>query len=419
MRQKFSLALLSLTITSVSGISHLAPQVEAQQTQTQKPIPTTGKADQQSKNDSRTSSLIDDHSEKETADLGVLTASCPANAVCVKQVLQHSPADEAGIEAGDYFLAIDGKKVTSPGELNKLIASLARDKEVVVKVWRQGKEIECNVHLASKADELPKGQDAWLGVMLSNTKEGGVKIEHIVAGSPASRSELDEGDVVVKVDKVEIKDAKSFLEKIEAMGPEESLQLTIKRNDEARDLEVKLGSFCDAPMAFVRHLQSQHRDSGRDGQGASDASSDLVDRAIDDMRNHIRELREEVRALREGLPTKPAKPAAVKQDGVISQSTDDNVKYISQIQVQVPQRGYRQQNYNRGYNSYRNNGYFNQSSQRYSPYFNNGYSSQFSGNNYYYRNNRQPYYYSGNNNWYGNRPGPSIQLGPNLGVYWY
>ncbi|MCY3012024.1 MAG: PDZ domain-containing protein [Planctomycetota bacterium] len=419
MRQKLSLAILSLTITSISGVSQFASQLDAQQTQTQNPSPATGKAGQQSKNDSPTSSLIDDHSEKETADLGVLTASCPANAVCVKQVLQHSPADEAGIEAGDYLLAIDGKKVTSPGELNKVIASLARDKEVVVKVWRKGKEIECNVHLASKADELPKGQDAWLGVMLSNNKEGGIKIEHIVDGSPASRSKLDEGDILVNVNKVEIKDAQSFLEKIEAMGPEDSLQLTVKRNNEVRDLEVKLGSFCDAPMAFVRHLQSQHNASGHDGSRESEASSDLVDRAIDDMRTHIRELREEVRALKEGLPKKPAKPVAANQDGVTSLSNDGNIKYISQIQVQVPLRSFRQQNYNRGYNSYRNNSYFNRYSQSYSPYFNNGYSSQFRGNNYYYRSNQRPYYYSGNNNWYGNRPGSSIRIGPNLGVYWY
>jgi hypothetical protein len=118
------------------------------------------------------------------------------------------------------------------------------------------------------------------------------------------------------------------------------------------------------------------------------------------MRNHIRELREEVRALREGQPTKPAAP---KRDGVTSLSADSNVKYISQIQVQVPQRSYRQQNYNRGYNSY----------------FGNGYSSSYGGNNYYYRNNRQPYYYNGSNNWYGNRPSSGIQIGPNLGVYWY
>jgi hypothetical protein len=137
------------------------------------------------------------------------------------------------------------------------------------------------------------------------------------------------------------------------------------------------------------------------------------------MRTHIRELREEVRALKEGLPTKPAKPVAAIQDGVTSLSNDGNIKYISQIQVQVPLRSFRQQNYNRGYNSYRNNSYFNRYSQSYSPYFNNGYSSQFRGNNYYYRSNQRPYYYSGNNNWYGNRPGSSIRIGPNLGVYWY
>jgi membrane-associated protease RseP (regulator of RpoE activity) len=112
--------------------------------------------------------MIDDRSSDETADLGILTASCPSDALCVKQVLQYGPADEAGVEPGDYLLSLDGKPVSSPEALNKMVATLARDKEVTLKIWRQGKEIQCKAQLASKADSLPKGQDAWLGVMLPN-----------------------------------------------------------------------------------------------------------------------------------------------------------------------------------------------------------------------------------------------------------
>jgi len=112
--------------------------------------------------------MIDDRSSDETADLGILTASCPSDALCVKQVLQYGPADEAGVEPGDYLLSLDGKPVSSPEALNKMVATLARDKEVTLKIWRQGKEIQCKAQLASKADSLHKGQDAWLGVMLSN-----------------------------------------------------------------------------------------------------------------------------------------------------------------------------------------------------------------------------------------------------------
>ena len=421
-RRKLYLALLSLTVIGSAGISPIAfAQTEAPPKQAPKSEPKAERANERTQADSQRTSMIDDRSNDETADLGILTASCPSDALCVKQVLQYGPADEAGIEPGDYILSLDGKPVSSPEALNKMVASLARDKEIAMKIWRQGKEIQCKVQLASQADSLPKGHDAWLGVMLSNEKDGGVKIEHIVNNSPASRSELHEGDILMKVEQADIQDTDSFLETIEEMGPEDTLQLTVRHENEVRKIAVKLGSFCDAPIAFVRHLHSQHQDSRQDGQPGQlsvDASTDLMDRALDDLRNRIRELRDEVRELKASMPANAAKPAAAKQDGISLSQAIEEARYVSQINVDAPQRGYRPQNFNRGYNAYRNNNYRNQYGQRYAPYYGYGYQTQYGGNNFYYRNNHQPYYYGGNSNWYGNRPRSGVQIGPNLGVYW-
>lgn len=225
----------------------------------------------------------------------------------------------------------------------------------------------------------------------------------------------------MKVDQTDIQDTNSFLETIEEMGPEDNLQLTVRHENEVRQIVVKLGSFGDAPIAFVRHLHSQHQDSHHDrqlGQLSFDASTDLMDRALDDLRNRIRELRDEVRELKASMPVKPANPAAAKQDGISLSQAIEETRYVSQINVDAPQRGYRPQNFNRGYNAYRNNNYRNQYGQRYAPYYGYGFQTQYGGNNFYYRNNRQPYYYGGNNNWYGNRPRSGVQIGPNLGIYW-
>ena len=430
-RRKLYLAILSLTVTASGGMSPFAfsqtesPQSQLPKPQVRKSEPKAERSSERTQADSQRTNVIDDRSDDETADLGIFTASCPSDALCVKQVLRHGPADEAGVEPGDYLLSLDGTAVSSPDALNKLVANLARDKEVTLKIWRQGEEIQCKVQLASKADSLPKGQDAWLGVMLSNEKEGGVKIEHIVNHSPASRSELHEGDILMKVGQADIQDTNSFLETIEEMGPEDNLQLTVRHENEVRQVAVKLGSFCDAPMAFVRHLQSQNQDSfpdGQQGQLSADASTDLMDRALDDLRNRIRELRDEVRELKASMPVNAAKPAAAKQDDISSSEAAGealgDVRYVSRANVDAPQRRYRQQNFNRGYNSYRNNNYRSQYGQRYAPYFGYGSQTQYGGNNFYYRNNRQPYYYGGSNNWYGNRPRSGVQIGPNLGIYW-
>ena len=120
-------------------------------------------------------------------------------------------------------------------------------------------------------------------------------------------------------------------------------------------------------------------------------------------------------------PDSSAKPAAAAKQGDVSDLfSPGEVKLVSQIQVQVPQRDNRQPNFNRPYNPNRNNYYNGQYGQRYSPYYGNGYQTPYGGNNYYYRQGGQPYYYGGNNNnWYGNRPRSGIQFGPNAGVYWY
>jgi len=421
-RRQCSLAFIPLTLAAVFGTwQDVLAQNQAQQSQIPSLTQRNGKADAQTTNDIKSTQTFDERSDEETLDLGVLTASCPANAVCVKQVLQNSPADEAGLEAGDYLLSVDGKQITSPSGLNKLIAIMGRDNEVAIKVWREGKEMECKVHLASKSEELPKCHDAWLGVILSDEKNGGAKIEHIVTGSPASKSPLQEGDVLVKVGSVEIQNAKSFLEKIEGMGPADPLYLSFRREGQVSEVEVKLGSFCDAPMAFVRHLNSQHLNSRHDEQQGTNASIELMDRAIDDLRNRIRELRDEVRAMKDVQPAEGAKPASANQGDVSILPNDGKFKFVSQIDFQVGQGNNRQQNYNRGYNPYRNNYGNGQYGQSFSPNLGYGYQSPYGGsNNYYYRNNSQPYYYGGyNNNWYGNRPRSGIQVGPNMGVYWY
>ncbi len=51
--------------------------------------------------------------------------------------------------------------------LKKVLAESKTDSEVTLRVWRQGEEMDRKVYLASMSDKLPKGHDAWLGVMLA------------------------------------------------------------------------------------------------------------------------------------------------------------------------------------------------------------------------------------------------------------
>ena len=65
----------------------------------------------------------------------------------VASVSEKSPADKAGIKAGDIILEFDGKKVDTMRTLPKLVAQTKVGKKVTVKIWRNQKLISKKVLL--------------------------------------------------------------------------------------------------------------------------------------------------------------------------------------------------------------------------------------------------------------------------------
>jgi len=65
----------------------------------------------------------------------------------VASVSEKSPADKAGIRAGDIILEFDGKKVYNMRSLPKLVAQTEVGKKVVLKIWRNQKLISKKVLL--------------------------------------------------------------------------------------------------------------------------------------------------------------------------------------------------------------------------------------------------------------------------------
>tara|TARA_Y100000590_G_scaffold27252_1_gene30589 strand:+ start:138 stop:1571 length:1434 start_codon:yes stop_codon:yes gene_type:complete len=65
----------------------------------------------------------------------------------VASVSENSPADKAGIKAGDIILVFDGKKVDTMRTLPKLVAQTKVGKKVLVKIWRNQKLISKKVLL--------------------------------------------------------------------------------------------------------------------------------------------------------------------------------------------------------------------------------------------------------------------------------
>ena len=70
-------------------------------------------------------------------------------------VLSNSPADLAGLKAGDVLLAINYQKVSDSSGMLNLIAALKPNEKAVLKIARAEKEIEINVKVGKRPKPLP------------------------------------------------------------------------------------------------------------------------------------------------------------------------------------------------------------------------------------------------------------------------
>ena len=167
---------------------------------------------------------------KEIADVENLEKT---EGALVASVSEKSPADKAGIKAGDIILEFDGKKVDTMRTLPKLVAETEVGKRVIVKIWRNQKLISKKVSLGRlesseefKAETKPKVDNSKntkiesLKISIRNLSKDdissrklpknttGVVVTEILEGSPLMFVSIN--DVIVEIQKKKVINSKQF-----------------------------------------------------------------------------------------------------------------------------------------------------------------------------------------------------------------
>ena len=148
----------------------------------------------------------------------------------VRGVEAGSPAEKAGVEAGDIITKFEGKTIEKSSDLPRLVGNTKPGTKSILTVFRRGASKDLSVVIAevdadkpvAKAaarDEKPKasaaGQAFGLGVSeLSDSQKkelklkGGVKVESAV--DAAARAGLREGDIILSLANTEVASVKEF-----------------------------------------------------------------------------------------------------------------------------------------------------------------------------------------------------------------
>ncbi len=183
----------------------------------------------------------------------------------VASVGENSPADKAGIKAGDIILNFDGKKIDTMRTLPKVVASTKVGKSVELKIWRNKKLIskrlilgrlelseefkEKKTKVVKKVEDIEKLKIAVRDITNEdissrnlNKKTSGVIITEISNRSPLANL-LSVNDIIIEVQKSSVKsssDLKRLVDNFFQKGEKTLLLTVINKNNQRRYLGVKI-----------------------------------------------------------------------------------------------------------------------------------------------------------------------------------
>ena len=172
----------------------------------------------------------------------------------VSSVEPGSPAEKAGIEAGDIILKFDGKTIEKSSDLPRAVGGTKPGTQSQLSLLRRGvtKDIAITVgefdvdKPAAKAGAAPapeKKAEAnaavqLLGLTVSDLSDakkkelklkGGVRVD--VVAEPALRAGIREGDVITQIANTEVSDTKTFAQVVGKLDKTKSVSVLLRRGE--------------------------------------------------------------------------------------------------------------------------------------------------------------------------------------------
>ncbi|MEK6728441.1 MAG: PDZ domain-containing protein [Planctomycetota bacterium] len=174
----------------------------------------------------------------------------------VNEIINNSPAKEAGLACGDIILEYNGKPVKHGNHFLHIVSQTRAGATVKIKILRDNKELFVEAVLGEPPEETRSPDAATIpyekkiGLSLQNItqeiaqklhveKNSGVVVSGVESGSRAAVTGLQKGDVINEVNKKEMKSVADFRRALGSLDREKAFRIHVKRGDVSVYMMVK------------------------------------------------------------------------------------------------------------------------------------------------------------------------------------
>ena len=163
----------------------------------------------------------------------------------ISQVYGGSPAEKAGLKAGDAVIEIDGVKVTNSQDVVREVLKKQVGQKVNFVILREGKRTEISLTTAQMPEKIGEREPVkptreWFGLRVSNvtpdiakqlglTKTEGVVIVGMDPNSVAQRAGLKAGDIILEVNRQKVFNENDYRSVMEKPKPDQGVLFLIDR----------------------------------------------------------------------------------------------------------------------------------------------------------------------------------------------